>query len=479
MNARLRTGVKAPTTFTPVPVGILQRQCACGQHTVAGGECAECRRRHEATLQRAAVNAAPVSEAPPIVYDVLRSPGQPLDAATRAFMEPNFGRDFSQVRVHTDAKAAESARAVNALAYTVGKDVVFGAGQYALGTAAGKRLLAHELTHVVQQEKVMGELSHSVVDKIQPFEIGLANDPLEKQAESIAATDDFSTASHLSASDSRVIQRAPVDGYPRRLDGRTTLPYREANELLECIRIMGEQNAAFCRQQVLGESSTIATSARTAVTPTFNPCIPSRPLTWTDFTGTPSGSHSAFTAYDYNPVTTGGVSRIQAVFNSGRSFVRPQFGNPTNQTLNGCAANVTQCESFFPPGTTGGSFALQSTPSATCPASVRANPAVVAHSFADCAGIIATECQRVAQAESDRLLRHEQLHMNIACVLVGKANAALAAGASLPTIQAALNTKDAQVVNQYDTQTRHGCLAAPQATWETNVQSGLTAVTIP
>jgi hypothetical protein len=66
-------------------------------------------------------------------------------------MELRFGFDFSQVRVHTDAQAAESARAVNALAYTVGSDIVFGAGQYAPGTAAGKRLLAHELTHVVQQ----------------------------------------------------------------------------------------------------------------------------------------------------------------------------------------------------------------------------------------------------------------------------------------------------------------------------------------
>ncbi|MGB9632210.1 MAG: DUF4157 domain-containing protein [Chloroflexaceae bacterium] len=88
---------------------------------------------------------------PPIVHEVLRSPGQPLDAETRAFMEPRFGHDFSRVRVHTDARAAESARAVNALAYTVGRDVVFGAGQYAPGASAGRRLLAHELAHVVQQ----------------------------------------------------------------------------------------------------------------------------------------------------------------------------------------------------------------------------------------------------------------------------------------------------------------------------------------
>jgi hypothetical protein len=90
---------------------------------------------------------------PPIVHEVLRSPGQPLDPAARVCLEPRFGHDFSRVRVHTDARAAESARAVNALAYTVGKDVVFGAGQYAPQMTAGRRLLAHELAHVVQQSR--------------------------------------------------------------------------------------------------------------------------------------------------------------------------------------------------------------------------------------------------------------------------------------------------------------------------------------
>src|SRR5207302_6062309 len=114
------------------------------------GACAECKAKREATLQRSAgnqVTAPAPTTAPPIVHDVLSSPGQPLDAGTRAFMEPRFGHDFGQVRVHTDARAAESARAVNALAYTVGQDVVFGAAQYAPETAAGRRLLAHELTH--------------------------------------------------------------------------------------------------------------------------------------------------------------------------------------------------------------------------------------------------------------------------------------------------------------------------------------------
>src|SRR5512140_648141 len=82
-------------------------------------------------LQRQAITDSPVQHVPPLVTDVLHSSGQPLDAATRSFMEPRFGHDFSGVRVHTDAKAAESARAVNASAYTVGRDIAFDAGQYA------------------------------------------------------------------------------------------------------------------------------------------------------------------------------------------------------------------------------------------------------------------------------------------------------------------------------------------------------------
>jgi hypothetical protein len=90
---------------------------------------------------------------PPIVHEVLSSPGRPLDAESRDFFEPRFGHDFSGVRVHTDAKAAQSAKAVNALAYTAGRNVVFGSEHYSHGSMESKRLLGHELTHVVQQSR--------------------------------------------------------------------------------------------------------------------------------------------------------------------------------------------------------------------------------------------------------------------------------------------------------------------------------------
>jgi hypothetical protein len=85
------------------------------------------------------------------VHEVLRAPGRPLEPTTRAMMEKRLGHSFGQVRLRTDDQATASARAVSALAYTVGSDVVFGRTQYAPETAAGRRLLAHELAHVVQQ----------------------------------------------------------------------------------------------------------------------------------------------------------------------------------------------------------------------------------------------------------------------------------------------------------------------------------------
>ena len=117
-------------------------------------KCAACE-EEEKQLQRKETSAGrglsvgPV-DAPPIVHDVLRSSGQPLDSASRTFFEPRFGRDFSDVRVHDDAKAAASARQVNAQAYTVGQNIVLGQ-QVSRHTSQGQRLMAHELTHVVQQ----------------------------------------------------------------------------------------------------------------------------------------------------------------------------------------------------------------------------------------------------------------------------------------------------------------------------------------
>lgn len=127
-----------------------------------------------AQLQTGQVQAGGSGEmaAPAVAHEVLQSPGQPLPASAREFMEPRFGHDFSQVRVHTGSEAASAARAVRAQAYTSGNDIVFGSGAYAPATRGGRQLLAHELAHVVQQASTPGVMqrkttTESPVDKPQ------------------------------------------------------------------------------------------------------------------------------------------------------------------------------------------------------------------------------------------------------------------------------------------------------------------------
>lgn len=105
-----------------------------------------------AALQRQpAAGAGHTADATAQAADAVASGGRPLSRSERSFFEPRFGRDFSSVRVHESARAGSAAEAINARAYTLGSDVAFAPGQYAADSQAGKRLLAHELTHVLQQ----------------------------------------------------------------------------------------------------------------------------------------------------------------------------------------------------------------------------------------------------------------------------------------------------------------------------------------
>lgn len=119
-----------------------------------------------------------------LVNEVVSGPGQRLDAETRTFMESRLGYDLSQVRLHLDSRAADSAVAVGALAYTVGSDVVFASGKYSPDTLEGRHLLAHELTHVVQQGSSPAAGS-SLLD--QSLSISEPEDPSEKEAEEVSA----------------------------------------------------------------------------------------------------------------------------------------------------------------------------------------------------------------------------------------------------------------------------------------------------
>ena len=139
----------------------------------------------------------------------LQGNGQPLSQSERTFFEPRFGTDFSQVRVHADSQAAETAQVLNSLAFTLGRDIVFGAGQYQPSASEGRRLLAHELTHILQQGVVFNNnqyrpetipdqqrlLAHELAHKLQNhvylgkkpelFQLSSTSDPTERQADRI------------------------------------------------------------------------------------------------------------------------------------------------------------------------------------------------------------------------------------------------------------------------------------------------------
>ena len=114
-------------------------------------KCAACEEEEQLQKKPAGTAAATAREVPALVHEVLRAPGLPLDESSRAYFEPRFGHDFSRVRVHSGAAANQSAQGVSARAYTVGHNIVFGTSQFAPRSQEGRRLIAHELTHVLQQ----------------------------------------------------------------------------------------------------------------------------------------------------------------------------------------------------------------------------------------------------------------------------------------------------------------------------------------
>jgi len=141
-------------------------------------KCAGCEAEEEQIQRKEESGAAePAPVAPAIVDEGLSSPGRPLDTSTRTFMETRFGHDFSQVKVHENSRAATSATAINAKAYTLGSHIVFAAGQYQPESNQGRRLLAHELAHTVQQggtaARVQRDTEDFRVTQVQP-------DPVER-----------------------------------------------------------------------------------------------------------------------------------------------------------------------------------------------------------------------------------------------------------------------------------------------------------
>lgn len=199
------------------------------------------------------------------------------------------------------------------------------------------------------------------------------------------------------------------------------------------------------------------------------PCVPNRQLTWANFPGSPTNSFEAETHFRIDQVAFQGRQLFQAILNQGASWVRPRSGQPSNLAVNGCQPNITACENFFNGGPGPGAQWNHPGGAAGCAAAI-GPPATTANNFGECASVVGAACTAAREADSVRLLRHEQLHFDIPCVLAYKANAARAAGTAvtLAGVRARANT----LTTQYDNQTNHGCNATAQATWEQDVGSG-------
>lgn len=174
---------------------------------------------------------------PAHVGRVMTLPGRPLDGDARSFMERRFGFDFGRVRIHDDAVAAASARSLGALAYTVGSEVVFAPGRYAPRTEPGRRLLAHELTHVVQQTGpgASGRVAISAVD-----EIGIQGKYVEEPA---AGCGVCKSSTAVGAQVHRLVQ---TGAFPREVQSEEGIenPLDEENGRLDLIEIVHDETHA-------------------------------------------------------------------------------------------------------------------------------------------------------------------------------------------------------------------------------------------
>lgn len=217
---------------------------------------------------------------PAVVHEVLRSPGEPLDSSTRESMESHFGHDFSHVRVQHGGQAAASADAVNARAYTVGQQVVFGASQYAPETIAGQHLLAHELAHVVQQQGQAPSLQSKAL------RIGAGTHASERKAD--AAADSVLSGDSMpdvGKAGPNTLQRAAVDTFGGTFDTTAYVAVNGSkkgvgkevganihlkftpNDLVEADNIGLVQTVKTLRNKKAGAAADIPDNARTSTLP--------------------------------------------------------------------------------------------------------------------------------------------------------------------------------------------------------------------
>ena len=436
--------------------------------------------------------AAPARAGGPLVS----GPGRPLERRTRHLFEGRMGADFSDVRIHDGAGAAAAARGLGARAFTLGSDISFAAGQYRPGEPAGRRLIAHELAHVVQQ----GAASASHSARAEKATVANPSSAFEAEADRVAAqvVAGSSASPSLKTGPSvqlQVAHRPLRDEGPRlrppTIEPPLTIPRGSIREHMIVPLPPALPELEFpdsLARPAPGHPSLLPTRPLT-LDPRmrFRPvmiipiprCIPDRPLTWADFPGSNvPGTASAVTRIVTPLVTVDGNPMFQAQLNQrNRSAVIARVRHAGNRSSNGCAQLVAACRRDMR-AHPGGTWTTSRPNPDTCPASqLSINTATTAD---ECETVIGAGCDSDAVQESTRLLAHEQLHFDLACKLVGRADDALIAGSHTPVqLRTWLRQNLQPLENRYDRESVHGCDSAGQSAWAAHVAGGLQFVQLP
>jgi len=467
---------------TPVPPVVIQKKCAhceeeeklqrkeeTEEEDVVQRKCAACEEEDEIHRKASAdTNVHTVSSS---VYQTINSTGQSLDAVTRSFMESRFNYDFSNVQVHNDTSAHQSSKDINAKAYTHGSHIVFGSGHYQPHTYDGRQLLAHELTHVIQQG------ANKVSRKIQRAPISYRQITWADFLGPIPATIDKEGAAIKSGFD---IQ------YP-------TFVLNTKDKKTKC--------------KIGRKSSTQFEATKTM-----------------DYSGA-----DKIQAY-MDPDVSWALDRFKnpgpAYCNSQVATCQSQLSRSQTEAAQGCGAWVKQCEDAFNKEhkssfgmNLGGrdiiakntydcnnSFLTKCRELMSKGASITISGVPIT-SAGDCKTKYFPKCISDDKAENVRLLKHEQGHFDITNVIAGKARNDLKARANSANLTAtgcgikeasdaatALSDKlttdlgaagpawqklKNDLQTEYDTKTKNGSDTVVQSTWERDIKGGLTKYTIP
>jgi len=420
-------------------------------------KCAECEEEDKKLQMKPALapRAAGV-EAPPIVHEALRSPGRPLDASARAFFEVRFGADFGAVGMHTGSVAAESAEAIHARAYTVGTDIVLRDSQFLFESASGRKLLTHELAHVVQQ---------TAEPRIQrQDDPGVAGQPAQAAVAQPAQADMGGAAEDPAVG--RPLTGAPCEADFSGLDGLKSDGGRDGARNTEAGAGTAATEGVVQRQ--VGGSPAPPTAPPHQPDADEIPTSCDFPTNFGPFQGTPPTPpvFSAFTKLNY-PIDSASGG-IHVAMDESQSWVDTDQVTVGGKRSGATARSVSACQQKFDSG--GAWWGWR--PAANCPAMAANSSAKRANTRTECETVIGAPLDAEGAVNAGLLLRHERYHVELGCATTVEANDLISKGGDKDSIRKrVIASHNKNNLSAYDKDSEHGCNATQQAAWEARIDN--------